>query len=71
MVMKYSANGTELQEIYSARFAGITEYRNSVWKALALYFGQWYPHSGSILDIGAGYCEFINNAQVPSKWLWT
>lgn len=58
----------ELQRIYSTRFAGMTEYRNQVWKVLVSYFGQWYPSAGTVLDLGAGYCEFINNAIARVKY---
>ncbi len=58
----------ELQRIYSARFAGKTAYRTKVWRVLTPYFGQWFPKTGTILDLGAGYCEFINNADARVKY---
>jgi SAM-dependent methyltransferase len=57
-----------LKKMYGARFAGRTEYRMKVWSVLAPYFGQWFPASGTILDLGAGYCEFINNANARVKY---
>jgi SAM-dependent methyltransferase len=51
----------DLQHIYGTRFAGKTEYRAAVWEVLTVYFGQWVPQGGTVLDLGAGYCEFINN----------
>jgi SAM-dependent methyltransferase len=57
-----------LKEIYSARFAGKTSYRTRVWQVLAPYFAQWFPSNGTILDLGAGYCEFINNASARVKY---
>ena len=58
----------DLQKIYSTRFAGKTEYRTKVWQFLAKYFGQWVPRGGSVLDLGAGYCEFINNVDAAVKY---
>jgi SAM-dependent methyltransferase len=57
-----------LQRIYSARFAGKTSYRTKVWRVLAPYFSQWFPSDGAILDLGAGYCEFINNVNASVKY---
>jgi len=57
-----------LQRTYSARFAGKTDYRAKVWRVLAPYFGQWFPASGTVLDLGAGYCEFVNHTEVRVKY---
>jgi len=57
-----------LQRIYSARFAGKLDYRVEVWKVLASYFGRWVPPEGAVLDLGAGYCEFINNISAGRKY---
>jgi SAM-dependent methyltransferase len=54
--------------MYDARFAGKTDYRTRVWRVLAPYFGQWFPATGTVLDLGAGYCEFINNAAARVKY---
>lgn len=66
--MQSSPDGPELQRIYSARFAGKTDYRTRVWRVLAPFFGQWFPATGIVLDLGAGYCEFINNAAARVKY---
>jgi SAM-dependent methyltransferase len=66
--MRPTPDGPELQRIYIARFSGRTAYRTQVWKVLGPFFGQWFPETGSILDLGAGYCEFINNANARVKY---
>lgn len=66
--MKSTPDGTELQKIYGTRFAGKTDYRTKVWKVLVEYFGQWFPATGTVLDLGSGYCEFINNASAKVKY---
>lgn len=58
----------ELRKIYGTRFAGQSEYRTRVWQELAGYFQQWVPIQGSVLDLGAGYCEFINNIGAGVKY---
>ena len=66
--MQSSPDGPELQRIYNARFSGKTDYRTKVWRILAPYFGQWFASTGAVLDLGAGYCEFINNATAGVKY---
>lgn len=60
--------GLDLQRVYGTRFAGKTNYRDSVWKVLAPYFGQHCACTGKVLDLGAGYCEFINNCIASEKY---
>ena len=53
---------SELQRLYEKRFAGKTEYRDQVWKVLVgEYFQRWIPAHATVLDLGCGHCEFINN----------
>ena len=52
----------------SDRFCGKTEYRNRVWETLTSgFFQRWIPKDSTVLDLGAGYCEFINNVQAQRK----
>lgn len=66
--MNPSPGGPELQRIYGARFAGKSDYRTRMWKVLVSYFSRWFPSTGAVLDLGAGYCEFINNAAAGVKY---
>jgi SAM-dependent methyltransferase len=66
--MPSSLDEQELQRIYSTRFEGKSDYRTKVWRVLAPYFGQWIPQSATVLDLGAGYCEFINNVEASTKY---
>jgi len=66
--MRSAPDGPELQRIYGARFAGRTHYRTLVWKVLVSYFAQWFPGTGAVLDLGSGYCEFINNVAAGAKY---
>jgi SAM-dependent methyltransferase len=50
----------DLQEIYRARFAGKSAYRQKVWSVLCSYFSRWISPQDAVLDLGAGHCEFIN-----------
>ncbi len=58
----------DLKTIYSRRFAGIEKSRNEVWKVLTRhYFQRWVSPQDVVLDVGAGFCEFINNIQAKEK----
>lgn len=63
-----NGGGLDLQRIYGTRFAGKTSYRDRVWKLLAPEFGQRFACTGKVLDLGAGYCEFINNCIASERY---
>ncbi len=51
-----------LRVLYGDRFAGKHEFRDRVWQILTgQYFSRWIPATATVLDLGCGYCEFINN----------
>jgi SAM-dependent methyltransferase len=59
----------ELQKLYEKRFAGKTEYRDKVWRVLVgEYFSRWIPERASVLDLGCGHCEFINNVRSERRF---
>lgn len=63
-----SENSPEiLQRQYDARFSGSESYRNLVWKELCNFFTQYIPAGASILDLGCGWGEFINNIAATKK----
>jgi SAM-dependent methyltransferase len=66
--MRSTPDGSELQRIYMARFVGNTAYRTQVWRVLSPFFCKYFPSTGAVLDLGAGYCEFINNASANVKY---
>ncbi|MBD3280483.1 methyltransferase domain-containing protein [Candidatus Dojkabacteria bacterium] len=57
-----------VKKLYSKRFESDIEFRKQMWKVLCNNFFQKYVPIDSItLDVGAGYCEFINNIQSREK----
>jgi SAM-dependent methyltransferase len=61
---------TELQRLYEKRFAGKSEYRDKIWRVLVdEYFTRWLPAGATVLDLGCGHCEFINNTVRSEKRL--
>jgi SAM-dependent methyltransferase len=63
------ANGRELADIYRARFSDVeNRSKDNAWEVLCSdVFQQWVPRTGTVLDLGAGRCEFINNIQAAHR----
>lgn len=59
----------DVSRLYEKRFGGELRKRNEIWKILCSSFFQRYVGENDIvLDIGAGYCEFINNIKCGKKF---
>lgn len=41
--------------------------RDSAWRAICDYLQRFVPRTGAVLDVGAGYCSFINHIQAGEK----
>ncbi len=64
-----SQNPQELETLYRQRFTGQQEYRIRVWRVLLNDFFRKFVASGaSVLDLGCGYGEFINNVECAAKY---
>jgi 2-polyprenyl-3-methyl-5-hydroxy-6-metoxy-1,4-benzoquinol methylase len=60
----------DVQQLYNKRFESdrILAKKNRIWQILCKHFFQ--KHVGEdnvVLDIAAGYCEFINNIKAKEK----
>ncbi|HRH26902.1 MAG TPA: class I SAM-dependent methyltransferase [Parcubacteria group bacterium] len=51
---------------YKSRYVW-NEDRTVVWKEIVRYLEKYIPKDGTILDIGAGYCDFINNVDSKNR----
>lgn len=59
----------QLQQEYSKRFTGIAAYRVKVWEMLTRdFFSRWIPSSSTVLDLGCGWGEFINQIAAARKY---
>jgi len=58
-----------LKDLYYLRFDGSErKVKNELWKALCDNFLQNYiERQATVLDLGAGFCEFINNINCKKK----
>lgn len=43
------------------------ERRDLVWKEVCRYLQRFVPRDAAVLDLGAGYCNFINNIEASEK----
>ncbi len=60
--------GTTLRNEYRLRFSRMVKYRNGVWKILCdRYFSRFVAPHATVLDIGSGWGEFINNITAAEK----
>lgn len=58
----------DLDAIYKTRFRDQSAYRQKVWSILTNYFSRWIPSNSVVLDLGCGYCEFINQVRCAAKF---
>jgi SAM-dependent methyltransferase len=59
----------DLRNLYAHRFCvKDLPAKNAIWKALCDgFFGRYVKPTDTVVDIGAGYCEFINNIKAGRK----
>jgi SAM-dependent methyltransferase len=64
-----SESNVELDKLYSQRFpeAALAQ-KHAIWKVLCdAFFNRYIRPTDTVVDIGAGYCEFINNIKAGRK----
>ncbi len=54
------------KKYYDTRFS-FDKSREKVWNEIAAYLQRYVPRDSVILDLGAGYCSFINNIKAREK----
>jgi len=61
--------GLELEREYERRFASRQDYRWRVWTILIQrVFQRYVPGNGSVLELGCGWGEFINQVRAGRKF---
>lgn len=55
-----------LAAYYRTRFEP-TPARDRVWPVICRYLERYLPPGGAVLDLGAGYCSFINHVRAADK----
>jgi SAM-dependent methyltransferase len=63
-----SSEEIQLESIYRKRFESNAEYRCAVWRVLvSKFFSRFIAPDFTVLDLGCGYGEFINNVQAKTR----
>ncbi|MBF0483353.1 MAG: class I SAM-dependent methyltransferase [Candidatus Omnitrophica bacterium] len=58
----------DLKKIYAHRFEADLAFRKKMWEILCTDFFQKYiPPNAHVLEVAAGYCEFINHIKCEKK----
>jgi SAM-dependent methyltransferase len=57
-------------ELYDARFgAAARRAKDAMWRVLCEdFFQRWIPTDGVLIDLGAGFCEFVNHIRCRERW---
>jgi SAM-dependent methyltransferase len=67
--MSAAESPEELRAQYARRFTVMQDYRRRMWSVLtADYFQQFIPAQGTVLDLGCGWGEFINQISAARKF---
>jgi len=61
-------SAADLQCFYRARFGANYEYRQRVWSVLSQFFSRWIFPESDVLDLGCGWCEFINSVNCRRRF---
>lgn len=56
-----------VEQLYRRLFADDAQARNGIWRELAAWLARFFPPDADILDLAAGYCEFINHAPTAGR----
>jgi SAM-dependent methyltransferase len=69
MAEPFSELNAELDRLYAARFHDAErESTAHLWRVLCqAFFSRYVPEGGCVLDLGAGYCHFINNINAARR----
>ena len=65
----FSELNAELERLYAARFHDDErESKAHLWRVLCdAFFSHYVPADGCVLDLGAGYCDFVNNVHARRR----
>jgi SAM-dependent methyltransferase len=57
-----------LEKIYNKRFGPDVVFRQKMWRVLcSRFFQRFIPPTSVVMEVGAGYCEFINAIAASRK----
>jgi SAM-dependent methyltransferase len=67
--LKGKMSDLDLERTYLLRFEGEEEQRRQVWSVLtSRFFSKWIRPTDTVLDLGAGHCEFLNSVRAGARY---
>lgn len=67
-IARPDATQQDARRVYERRFAAVDVDRSAMWRVLCeSYFQQYVPEDSTVLEIGAGHCEFINSIRAARR----
>src|SRR5688500_13843140 len=68
MALETTTGNLSTEEIYRQRFGEQLAFRDAMWKVLCGdFFQRFVPRDATVMEIAAGYCEFINNIEAGRR----
>ncbi|SPM28070.1 class I SAM-dependent methyltransferase [Mycobacterium terramassiliense] len=69
MTEPYGDLNAELDRLYAARFHDDErESKARLWRVICeVFFSRYVPTDACVLDLGAGYCDFVNNVSARRR----
>lgn len=62
------SSAVDVEAIYKRRFTPDLAARQQMWRVLCKgFFQRFVPDNATVLEVGAGYCEFINTIRAGAK----
>src|SRR5258708_14731162 len=62
------SSAVDVEAIYKRRFTPDLTSRQQMWRVLCKgFFQRFVPDNATVLEVGAGYCEFINTIRAGAK----
>jgi len=63
---KPEKDGAKMNEYFSTRFK-YDKSRDTIWAEICRHMQRYVQHDAAVIDLGAGYCDFINNIRAKEK----
>lgn len=54
-------------QYYKSRYV-FDKRRSLVWKEIVKFLSRYIPADSTVIDLGAGYCDFVNNVKAAKKY---
>ncbi len=69
MTRPAASSPVQVTELYNTRFSTRDrQAKDALWRVLCReFFQRWVPEDGAVIDLGAGFCEFVNHIRARER----